>query len=1103
MRLIALVGCIGFNATLAANALAAPTGAVAPPAHDTEGSKVQRPSVGKVASWVLEAPIPPAPEAARGTATVTLLADSQINLLPDAERRYFHSAYQIGTAQGLEDGSIALSWDPSVETLEIHHIRRIRKGEVVDLLRDGSALSVIQRERNLEQASLDGELTAMLQPDDLRVGDVISYAFTRTRSDPVLRGNAELLLGPPDGATLGRSRIRVLWDQSRNVTWRAMPGVVQPKIRQMDGKSELLSDLFNVTTKEPPRGAPSRFRVVNSVMLSDFGSWAAVASKIEPFYARASELNPTGPLKAEARRIAASTSDPVARAEQALALVQEQVRYLFLAMDGGGYLPASADVTWARRYGDCKAKTVLLLALLRELGVKARGVLVQTEGGDFTRERLPALGAFDHVIVEAMIGGRSYWLDGTRLGDRRLSQLSTPNYYAGLPIVPENGQLVAMAAEPPTKPDETIILELDATEGLDVAAPAKAEMRLSRETARNKRLEFADLSPTERDRTLREMWRKLYDFIAPASVQMTDEPASGDLILTMIGKAKMDWSDQAGTRWYEVDGSGLGWKFDTDREGQLNAEAPFAFDYPDWWTRVSKIKLPRGGEGFALQGGTVDERVGDLYAFRRSAKIEAGVLTMEASSKALAAELPASKSETVRTRLAALASDPVFVRVPADYIATDGDIAALKSDRPAQAKALMLRGAHRFDKGLAVDSLADINAALALDSSLGAAHAIRSMLLAQSGDAAAETAADRALSLDPKLWLAWSARGVLALKTEKFADAEKAFTSSIQLEPKFARTFAGRGAARFALGKAEDALADFDTALGLDATLPLRGARAATLAQLNRNDEALAELNRALEQKPNDSKSRKMRASLNAQLGQLDQALSDYNVLIKEKPSVALYLGRASIRSSVEAKSDIEAALRLDPQSSAALIARSKSSIDGGDFKQATRDLATLEKKEPDNRVIPVLRRQLFLKQGRREEALSLADADINKYGDATAYNERCWFKATANMALDTALADCNKALQLAPNTPAMLDSRAFVKLRMGETDAAIADYDAALKLAPKLAASLLGRAIARARRGERATALVDLASARKVAPDIEARFAEFGVVVPANLTAN
>ena len=49
--------------------------------------------------------------------------------------------------------------------------------------------------------------------------------------------------------------------------------------------------------------------------------------------------------------------------------MQDKVRYVFLGMNTGGYVPADADVTWARRFGDCKGKTTLLLAVLHELGI--------------------------------------------------------------------------------------------------------------------------------------------------------------------------------------------------------------------------------------------------------------------------------------------------------------------------------------------------------------------------------------------------------------------------------------------------------------------------------------------------------------------------------------------------------------------------------------------------------------------------------------------------------------------------------------------------------------------------------------------------------------
>lgn len=78
------------------------------------------------------------------------------------------------------------------------------------------------------------------------------------------------------------------------------------------------------------------------------------------------------------------------RAAAALKLVQQDVRYIYIGLNGGNLSPATAEETWQRRYGDCKAKTVLLLALLRELGIEAEAVLVNNSGADDgLDERLP------------------------------------------------------------------------------------------------------------------------------------------------------------------------------------------------------------------------------------------------------------------------------------------------------------------------------------------------------------------------------------------------------------------------------------------------------------------------------------------------------------------------------------------------------------------------------------------------------------------------------------------------------------------------------------------------------------------------------------------
>ena len=121
-------------------------------------------------------------------------------------------------------------------------------------------------------------------------------------------------------------------------------------------------------------------------------------------------------MRAEIDHIRALLPDPKRRAEAALHLVQDKVRYLYLSASTGGYVPAAADETWSRRFGDCKGKTVLLLALLHGLGLDAIPVLVSTSEGDGLDAQVPTIGRFNHVMVRLQLDGHFYWLERYPVG---------------------------------------------------------------------------------------------------------------------------------------------------------------------------------------------------------------------------------------------------------------------------------------------------------------------------------------------------------------------------------------------------------------------------------------------------------------------------------------------------------------------------------------------------------------------------------------------------------------------------------------------------------------------------------------------------------------
>lgn len=121
--------------------------------------------------------------------------------------------------------------------------------------------------------------------------------------------------------------------------------------------------------------------------------------------------------------VATVTKGKKTRQEIVAAIVDrlhQDVRYTGVEYAEAAIIPRSPKETLQRRYGDCKDKAGLLIAMLRQAGVPAHFALLSTGPGQDVPPGLPGIGSFDHAIVYAP-GSPDYWIDATadgwRLGD--------------------------------------------------------------------------------------------------------------------------------------------------------------------------------------------------------------------------------------------------------------------------------------------------------------------------------------------------------------------------------------------------------------------------------------------------------------------------------------------------------------------------------------------------------------------------------------------------------------------------------------------------------------------------------------------------------------
>lgn len=255
-------------------------------------------------------------------------------------------------------------------------------------------------------------------------------------------------------------------------------------------------------------------------------------------------------------------------------------------------------------------------------------------------------------------------------------------------------------------------------------------------------------------------------------------------------------------------------------------------------------------------------------------------------------------------------------------------------------------------------------------------------------------------------------------------------------EPRDASEFARRGAARLARNDASGAISDFNEAIRLD---------------------------------PADAENYRRRGDANLASGNMSAFLADY-----------------------------EHALKLAPNDPNLILARAWQQRNAGHDSDALADAKLARGFIPPGSLNAAQIAELYNELGQAVDAVAIYDAIIAAHPEdsqlGSLLNGRCWSRALANVELDKALSDCNRALKLSGKSAAMLDSRALVEFRQRKFQQALADYDEALTLDSNLSWSHYMRGQVRIALGDAGDGKSERDSALASAPRIIDRARHYGL---------
>jgi len=574
----------------------------------------------KAPDWVVAAPVPTGTAPHPGAPIRMEYLDYQLHLGPNGDEIFTASRMHILKPEALAAGTVTLSWSPDAGDATVHALKIHRNGKVINVL-ESTKFQILRREEYLESAVLNGRLTAVLQVPGLQVGDELEFAATVRRKDPTLGEHSFGFVQLPVAGIPGAFRIRMLWPESRSLNWRSSSDVHKLDETVQRKQKELVYDLRDPSAVILATGAPPRVNLRRAIQYSDFSSWQEVSARIWLLYEKASELSENSPIHQEITRIAESTEDPARRAESALRLVQERIRYVYVGLNGENLQPATIEETWTRRFGDCKAKTVLLMAILNELGIQAEPVMVDSYGGDGVNERLPSPGVFDHVLLRASIGGVVYWLDGTRLGDESLATLSPPIYKWVLPLRAGGADLEAVSPTIPPVPQRITVLEIDASGGFVVRAPVKAQLILRGDEAFAIRTQLSAMSAEDAERAIKSYWDQDNNWMETDTATWRYDNQQAVLLMSVIGTARLDWNKYDGDMYsLVIAGAGFNPPAEYHRPKEQDQTAPWVTEYPAYrcWATAIRLPEPTNNLKWDYRANPVQLKMGGVTYWRTS-----------------------------------------------------------------------------------------------------------------------------------------------------------------------------------------------------------------------------------------------------------------------------------------------------------------------------------------------------------------------------------------------------------------------------------------------------------------------------------------------------
>lgn len=654
----------------------------------------QKPAVAAAPRWVTRVEAEPAdPD---NSQLHYLLIDRQLRVEDRGSSSYSRFVLHLGNQSAVDDEShVQITYRPATERITLHTLTLRRGDQSIDLLQR-ARISTLRRELDLEKGIIDGDLTTSIVLEDVRVGDVLEYSYTRAIGEDGLGTAFSDSFTTQWSVPAAHSYLRVLHPVARNIAVKNTNASEQPVVRVDGAWRELVWEWRALSSLPQEESRPGWYVHYPYIQLSESPNWQAVARWAQRLY-------PQVPLTPELRSLVEELRAPDGtQAEsivRALRFVQDEIRYTGIEIGPGGYRPQPPAVVLKRRYGDCKEKSYLLVTLLEALGVDARPALVSTYRGQASRDMLPSAAVFNHMIVRVAHAGQVYWLDPTRtLQGGTLDSIQQAHFGAAL-VIDAAGRFETLPPAVLDAPNEVIIERFDLQDGVFEKARMTVETTYLGTQADRMRNYFAANHPAEVARQYLNFYKDQFPNIGvDAPVTIEDDRQGNKIVVTEHYALDPAFTkdDKEQQHYFELNAHLV--RSAARAPKTIVRTAPLQQDHPTHVRYQAVVHLP---EPWSVN--ELDENITTPgFAYTSSVRYRRDTITADYSFKTLTDDIPAAAVPEHARKLEAVREDVFY------YLTYAGDAAAAGPFKLSMAMlmavlggviggALLIRWLHRYE----------------------------------------------------------------------------------------------------------------------------------------------------------------------------------------------------------------------------------------------------------------------------------------------------------------------------------------------------------------------------------------------------------------------